>query len=254
MSWMDDPAAHARAEASVSDVTLGAAGMEEAIDAEREKTARQLYQEMMKENRSWGRWSLILGVIHLVASGFLSMGWGVLLLAVGGASFLFSDAAMFAVYAVTLAWAGISNALGGEIGWIAFAVFQLFLAFRVFQRFFRYRAAQESVAGVLSADSPLVPDRARRIFPWLGGVLGVLAVVGLVGVFASMFVLIALDAMGESPAWLALGASLVENVAVLAIAVSLASLLSRYRFKGVAIVGLVGGTLVIGIQLLLILT
>jgi hypothetical protein len=253
MGWMDEAAAHARVEKNVSDVAASTAVAGEAVDAQRANTARQLYQEMMKENRSWGRWSLILGVIHLIASGFLSMGWGILLLAVGGASFLFSDAAMFVVYAVTLAWAGLSNVLGGEITWIVFAIVQFFLAFRVMQRFFRYRAAQESVAGVLSADSPLVPGRARRIFPWLGGALGVLAVIGLVGLFVVMVVLIAIGTIDEVPAGLDLGASLVENVAVLAIAVSLASLLSRYRFKGVAIVGLVGGILVLGLELLLIL-
>ena len=138
---------------------------------------------MLRETRSWGLSLLGLGAVHLVASGFLSAPWGILLLAVGLASFYFREAPMFIVYGVTLAWAAISNLLGGEIGWIIFALFQFFLAFQVFRKFFHFRQAQTEYATLRVQEaphSPLIPARAVRAFPWAGCVLGTLSLVGLV--------------------------------------------------------------------------
>ena len=38
---------------------------------------------LLKENRSWGLWLLIMGVIHVATTGFLSAPWGIILILVG---------------------------------------------------------------------------------------------------------------------------------------------------------------------------
>ena len=99
---------------------------DEASEAERITAMWQHgYEAMRKDVRSWGIWSLGLGGLHVVASGFLSAGWGILLVIVGGGSFLFQDAAMYVIYATTLAWAAISNLMGGAGSWIAQSIVQV---------------------------------------------------------------------------------------------------------------------------------
>ena len=36
------------------------------------------YAKMLKDLRSWGFWSLGLGLMHLIGSGFLSAPWGLI--------------------------------------------------------------------------------------------------------------------------------------------------------------------------------
>jgi hypothetical protein len=89
-------------------------------EAQPNNIVKNNYAAMLKEIRSWGFWSLGLGAVHLVTSGFLSAPWGVLLIIVGLASFYFRTASMFIIYAVTLAWAALSNLLGLDFAWIFF--------------------------------------------------------------------------------------------------------------------------------------
>jgi tetratricopeptide (TPR) repeat protein len=214
------------------------------------------YEVMLKNIRSWGWWSLGLGAVHLFIAGFLSAPWGILLLLVGLASFYFREAAMFVIYGVTLAWAAISNLLGGQTGWSIFALFQLVLAFQVFRQFFRYRGAEAEYAvssPEAAQDTPLIPQRAARAFPWLGCLLGTLSLVGLVAIVVGVIIFVEFAETPEFPVawgWLE---GLVLNGGILALAVGLASLLSGYRYKAVAVLGMVAGTLVLLIELTLAL-
>lgn len=203
------------------------------------------YAKMRKEVRSWGLWLLAIGVLSLILSG-LSGSWGVMLLIVGLASFVFRETAMFVVYGIILAWAALNNILSGQATWIVVALVQLGLTFHVFRRYVRYRRAEQAL------DRPPGPQRASRAFPQIGCALGALALAGLVIIFAGA-VLLSVGGgtdMTGSLVWLE---SLVTGLAVLGLATAVASLLSGYGRKLVAVLGIVASSLVLLVELALFL-
>lgn len=202
---------------------------------------------MLKEIRSWGFWSLGLGVMHLIGSGVFSAPWGLLLIVVGLASFYFRTASMFIVYAVTLAWAALSNLTGGTGGWSIFALLQIYFALRIFQQFWRFRKAEEEFLRTSSeeTESPaLTVERTGRLFPWLGLFLGGWSTIGLLAVWAAAIIRAGLSP-GTTDGLQILGLleGLVVDFGVLGFAIALASLLCDYRPKIVAIIGLTAGLL-----------
>ena len=211
---------------------------------------------MLKEIRSWGIWSLGLGAVHILAGGFFSAPWGILLLIVGLASFFFRTASMFIIYTVILIWVAFSNALSGLGGWMLFALLQLYLAARVLQQFRRFRQVELKLVEPTANhthDNALIVSRSRQFFPWLGSLLSCSSVLGILILFAA---LILMEAAGETTTYAQLWAFLVDltmNVGVLGFAVGLASLLSGYRPKILGITGLVAGLLIMGLNLALIL-
>jgi len=84
---------------------------------------------MSRDVRSWGKWLIGLGVVHLIASGSLDASWGIMLILLGAMSILFTSPSMYVIYAVTMAWAGISNLIGAGLAWGVFAIFQFYLTF-----------------------------------------------------------------------------------------------------------------------------
>jgi len=210
---------------------------------------------MLKEIRSWGLWSLGLGAMHLVTAGFLSAPWGILLLLVGLGSFYFRSASMFIIYAVTLAWAALSNLTSFQVGWAAFALLQLFLAYRVFQQYRRFHSVEGEIQRLVAAEPdqgvPL-PGRAARFFPWLGSLLSCSSLLGFVVFFASHIIIAALGSdPTNAPAWMEFSGNLLMNLGVLGFAAALASLLSRYQPKAISILGLVAGGIMLLIQVAL---
>jgi hypothetical protein len=209
--------------------------------------AANAHAVMVKEIRSWSYWLLGLGALHLVASGFLDAPWGILLLVVGLASFVFQEAAMFVIYGVTLAWAATSNATGGQAGWIFFALFQLYLAFQIFRRFFVFRKVQAGYAALRAQADPFArpaEERAARVFPGAGCLVGALALVGAVSIGGGI---IAAGVLGATrpPDYLGLLISAVVNLGVLGLAISLAALLSDYRNKPLAVLGILSSVVVL---------
>lgn len=206
------------------------------------------YGVMFEKIRSWGVWSLILGALHIFTSGFLSAPWGILLIIVGLASFYFRSASMFVIYAVTLGWAALSNLLSLEPGWIGFSLYQFFLTFRVFQD---YRLFRDLDANNGASDQS--PDRAARFFPWIGSLLGCSSIIGFVLVMV-IVVIVAVGSEGTStvPDYFAFLEGLAVNFGILGAAIGLASLLSKYRLKPLAIIGLVAGTLTVLFEFALI--
>ena len=214
------------------------------------------YAAMLQEIRSWGLWSLGLGALHLVTSGFLSAPWGILLIIVGLGSFYFRSASMFVVYAVTLGWAAFSNLISFEIGWVGFALYQFFLAFRVFQqyRLFRDIEGEYSVHVVNKADSDQVlPNPAYRFFPWLGSLFGCSSIIVFVMIVLIVFVLaIASEGQADIPDYFVFLEGLAVNFGILGASIGLASLLSRYHRKPLAIIGLISGVLTVLLEMALI--
>lgn len=210
------------------------------------------YDYLLREVRSWGFWSLGLGFLHIFTAGFLNASWGILLIVVGLLSFYFRAASMFVVYGTTIAWAAVSNLLSGQGGWALFALFQLYLAFRLFRQFFLFRRLQSklrsSESGV-AAEDPFNPWQAARLFPWAAGVMGVVALFGFVTLLVAAIGVSIASGGADLPAAIGFVEGLLIDLAILAVAMGVASLLSGYRFKGIAVLGMVMGILVIVIQL-----
>ncbi len=201
----------------------------------------EAHAKMLKEVRSWGLWLLVIGVLSLVLSG-LSGSWGVVLLIVGLASFVFRETPMFAVYGIILAWAALGNLLSGQAGWIIFAVFQVFLAFTTLRKYTQFRQAEKALGDLPG------PHRARRAFPQIGCALGALALSGLVIIFATV-VFLSIAGTTDLPGFFVWLESLVTGLAVLGLATAVASLLSGYRHKLLAVLGIVASSLTLLVEL-----
>jgi hypothetical protein len=218
-------------------------------------TTFKSYAAMLKEIRSWGFWSLGLGALHIILSGSLSAPWGILLIIVGLASFFIRSASMFIIYAVTLAWAAISNITGLNIGWVVFAVFQIVLAIQVFMKYRKYHKVELAYHDMApdNATNGTLVDQAARFFPWTGSILGCSSIIGLGLVIPIVFIIGAIrsDNSSSAPSYFVTMAELFLNLGVLGFAIGLASLLSKYRPKVLAILGLVTGVLTILIVLTL---
>jgi hypothetical protein len=200
---------------------------------------------MLAEIRSWAFWSLGLGALHLITSGFLSAPWGILLVIVGLASFYFRSASMFIIYAITLAWAALSNLLSLETGWIFFALYQFYLAFRVFQKYRLFQNIEREASESTAID--FAPkERANQFFPWLGSFFGCSSIVGFVLLFlVVVFITIGSNGTATPPDYFGFIEGLIVNFGVLGASISLAALLSKYKLKALAWIGLIGGVLTV---------
>ncbi len=206
---------------------------------------------ILKEIRSWAITLLILGALHIVATDSFSAPWGILLILVGLASFYFRTSAMMVVYAVTLAWAGLSNITSGQGVWIGFALLQWFLVFRVFQKFLSFRQVEANSVMEETNSSGLTPKRSAGILPWVAGALGTLSLLGLVGVFVMAILLVAFSGNQSVPPFLIFIEGLIVNCGVLGFAVGLASVLCKYPRKVLSITGMVTGLLTLLIETIL---
>ena len=206
---------------------------------------------ILKEIRSWAMTLLVLGVISIFASGFLSAPWGVLLIIVGLASFYFRSSAIMVVYGVTLAWAGVSNLTSGQGFWIGFALFQGYLVFRVFQKFIAFRRAEVNFGEQEAATYGLVPQRSASLYPWTACLLGVISLLGLIGIFVGAVAFIVVTESQAVPQFIIFMEGLIVNFGVLSFAIGLASVLSKHPRKAVAITGMVTGILTTLIELIL---
>jgi len=205
------------------------------------------HEAMLKDIRSWAFWSLGLGALHIISAGFLSAPWGLSLLAVGGASFYYRTAPMYVIYGVTLAWAALSNLLGGEAGWSIFALLQLFFAYNVFRQYRRFRDVEGAYADIMVDDADLISgQRAARTFPWIAVILGCGSLVGLGWMFAVILVVtLSTGGAAEIPEYVGFLAGLIEVFGLLGIAFALAALFSRFRHKATSVIGLIGGSLTV---------
>ena len=150
-----------------------------------------LWENMLKDIRSWGWTSIVLGVIHFVASGFLNPSWGIVLVAVGGISFLIREASMYVIYAVTMAWVGLSNVmLGGFGGWTIIGAFQIFLSYRLYRKYQEYAIVERKYLE-LEAGQEEPANRAKDTFPGCGFALGLVGLVGASGVFVLVIAAVA---------------------------------------------------------------
>ncbi len=210
------------------------------------------HEVMLGKIRSWAMWSLALGGIHLVTSGFLSAPWGILLILVGLASFFFQSASMFVIYAATLAWAAISNLTSFQIGWVGFALYQFFLVYQIIRQYRLFSTTEQEYQRIVTS-APSKTRHAPRFFPWFASLFGCSSILGLILLFVTVLIVVAGTGSGDNiPNYFGFLEGLMVNFGILGVALGLASLLSKYNLKALAILGLVGGALTVILEYLLL--
>ena len=106
----------------------------------------------------------------------------------------------------------------------------------------------------LGADLPARSDRAAGVFPFAGCAFTVAAFIGIVGLIVGAGVWYAVNE--QEPSEQALGTAMVflTDLACLGLALAVAALLARYRFRAVSTLAVVGGALLLaGVLVLAIL-
>lgn len=265
LEWLDEKPIEAQAAASIIkpaiDIEGPVVGLGEQEISLVEQRSAMGHATMLTEIKSWGRSSLLLGVIHIVASGFLNPAWGVTLLVVGGLSFLVQEASMFVLYAVALVWVGISNILSTGLGlWTLFGIYQIYLGIRLFGKYKRYRDhEQKHIASLEEVPAEIKVGRAAQYFPWVGSGLSVLGLIIFGGVwvflFISMMVIYAETQTTNLSETLFTTLDLIAGVSlglgIVGFALSLAAVLSKYTPRWLAWVGVVLGGLLVLIEIVL---
>jgi hypothetical protein len=210
---------------------------------------------MNKDIRSWAVWLLLIGVIHIFTSGFLSAPWGVLLLIVGLASFFIRDRVMFIVYGVTITWAAISNLISTQAVWIMFAIVQVILAISLFRKFFHYGNVLKDVESspINNPASATEPgSRVPRLFPIIGFLLGIASIGGFIACAILLMFIPFRPEMDPVILILEFGLELMVNIGVLGVAISLSALLAKYGSNLLNAGGIISGGLTMLIYLGLI--
>jgi hypothetical protein len=198
---------------------------------------------MQKDVRNWGLGLIGIGVLSLILSP-MSQAWGVVLVIAGLASFIFRETAILAVYGVLLAWAAISNLASGQLAWIGFALFQAFACFITFSRYAEYRRNERARKG----KGPWGPHRAGRSFPQIGCALSALAILGLAVALAAAFAA-GIYGTTDGTGWVTWLESLATGLAVLGLAAGVASLLSGFERRTLAVLAVAACGLVIVFEL-----
>lgn len=208
-------------------------------------TAHQYSPELGKmhsEIKKWGFFLILIGVIQIITSGFLSNTWGILLVIVGLSSFYFNSPALFVVYGSTLGWASISNALSGIGGWSIFSVVQFIFAFQTFRQYFLFRSIYKKLWE--DENNLLLIDKANKPFPWVSLGMGMFSLVGIVIILLSVVLLVGTsneDLFGLVD----FAEGLVIDMALIGFATGLASILTGYEHKLFSSIGMVAGALVL---------
>jgi hypothetical protein len=212
----------------------------------RVEAIKQAYARMLKDIRLWGQMLLLFAVLNLVGASVFNAPYGVMLLIVALASFYFRQASMYIVYAVTLAWAAVSNLLSSSGLWMGFGLIQLYMAWSVFRAYQHYgsiETAYRDLAGQGVIEDPPTPQHAAGIFPTAGCLISALALLGVVALILVIFSAIILET--SVPEFVNFGAGLVVNVAVLGLAAGLAALAARYQSRVLAALGVAASLLVL---------
>ncbi len=227
------------------------------------QVALQVAATRMHERiRSWAITSLVWGGLSIFASGTFDPVWGIVMIVIAILSWKIKVPAMFVVYGAFMGWAAVTNGLavltGGNISWLLMAALQAYWTYSILKEFKVYRQLplQELVdAGAWPAH--LGPPQPERVitgrFAIVGAILAALAIILLPTVFLANIGLRVLT--GTAPesllTWMLLGS---VDIAVLALGLCGAALLSKTERKVWAIGGVVISALVlIGWLLFLIL-
>jgi hypothetical protein len=201
--------------------------------------------QMARQLRSWQIWLVIIGIGQMVAAKGFSP-WGSLLILVSIASVYFANASMFAIFAVTILWAGISDLFSGVGVLMGISILQFIIAFQVFRRFLHFQQI-ERAEGIQTA------SRTSRAFPWAALVLGAGSFFCLTGLVAVVFI----NALTIKNSMVSTAMGWLETISVYAaligLATGIAAWVAAYPRKWTYIIGTIFAGLALLLQLGLML-
>lgn len=103
-----------------------------------------LVSQMYKNCRSWAIVTLVLGGVSLIGRETFDPGWGIILIITSILSWKTRIPGMFALYAVIMGWAAITNLVvglsGGEWWWFVLALAQTFWTVSLIKQLRKYRS------------------------------------------------------------------------------------------------------------------
>jgi hypothetical protein len=207
-----------------------------------------------RDIRGWSLWLFGWGVVSIVMSGMWGIAFAVTLALAGVCTLLFSHPAMYVVLGVLLAYLGLSNLLGAAGGWSFFGIIQIVMAVNIFRRYAKARSIWKEMPASSDPGTPAVPashQSAEAWFPWIG-----LGLAGLAGaLLLSGLVLLSVTGATEADVGgfgvLEFELLLAYEFSVLALGICLASLLSRFRPRIPAAIGLGLGGFFVLVQVVL---
>lgn len=227
-------------------------GSEERAEIRKELSAlmpeRKDIVQMYKNIRAWTTTSLILGALSVFSGGTLDPVWGVMMVIVGIFSWRIQIPAMFVLYGVLMACAALMNGLaaitGAASGWLVIgAILQTFWSVSLFSLFRKYRRLPLQAlfeAGTWPAGVRPPQDAAAitKHFARAGTILGIAALILAPVLFVGSVVHIVVTGQLQTPLILAWLLSGTFDLAVLALGLSCAALLSGTVKRGWAIGGI----------------
>lgn len=211
--------------------------------------------QMYKSIRSWAVTSLVLGALSIFAGGTLDPVWGIVMIVIAVLSWRIKIPAMFVLYSVFMAWAALTNGLSvltGEGGsWVILALVQIYWVVSIIRQFKRYshlslQELYETGAWPADLDPPQQEAVITGRFAIAGVALAVISLILLPSVFVGGIVLAMIIPMSELLerifGWFLGGA---VDIAVLALGLSCAAVVSRNNKKGWAVGGVIVSTLIL---------
>jgi tetratricopeptide (TPR) repeat protein len=216
--------------------------------------------KMYKTIRGYTLMSLIVGALSVFSGGTLDPVWGVMMLGVGILTWRIRIPAVLVLYGVLMAWAALINGLaaltGAAPGWWALgAIAQTFWGVSLFSRFRKYhrlplQALLEAGTWPAGIRPPQEATAITKHFAIVGTIMGIAALILAPALFVGDVVRIAVTGQLQTSSILTWSLSGVIDVAVSALGLSCAALLSRTVKRGWVIGGiatsapvLVGGVL-----------
>ena len=105
--------------------------------------------KMKKELISWGISLIVLGLIHLLFSGFLDPIWGGVIIILGILNLVIHHRGMFIANGIALILVGALNLIGsldqGGVFWSSFGIMQMIWGVKEMKRFQNYKEEKEEI-------------------------------------------------------------------------------------------------------------
>jgi tetratricopeptide (TPR) repeat protein len=229
----------------------------------RQAAVQKAIARMYERIRSWAITSLLWGGLSIFASGTLDPVWGIVMIVIAILSWKVKVPAMFIVYGAFMGWAAVMNGLavlsGGSVTWLLMAALQAYWTYSIVKEFKVYRQLplQELFdAGVWPAHLP--PPQPEPVitgrFAVGGAILAATSLILVPTVFladVALMMLVGPTWASQLLSWMLSGSI---DLAVLALGLCGAALMSKTERKVWAVGGVVISALVlIGWLLFLIL-
>lgn len=171
--------------------------------------------DLNKELRNTGIILIILGILHVVLSGFLSLAWGLILIPLGIISLFYHSKKMLLVFGILLILLGLWNFIlsvdiaesmggGSSVGpWMILGIFQIYWGIKEINRFRRIKEENGYLVELINKKSKAEQKMIKTAhsnqgysgFAIAGFVLSFLGILAFLGI---IFSLIGLFVTGEN--------------------------------------------------------